>query len=87
LTITNLTVWTDVESFRSFVYKSEHSEFLKRRRSWFEPSSESPLAMWWIEAGHRPDLEEGAERLSHLRTHGPTPFAFNFRQTFPPPAD
>jgi hypothetical protein len=86
LMITNLTVWTDVESFRQFVYKSAHADFLRRRRSWFEPSSEPQLALWWIEAGHHPDLEEGAERLARLRTDGPTPFAFTLRQTYPPPA-
>ena len=86
LMITNLTVWTDVESFRAFVYKSEHAAFLRRRRTWFEASAESPLALWWIEAGHRPDLHEGAERLAHLRANGPTSFAFSLRETFPPPA-
>ncbi|HEX9258185.1 MAG TPA: DUF3291 domain-containing protein [Acidimicrobiales bacterium] len=85
LMITNVTVWTDVESFRQFVYKSEHAEFLRRRRSWFEPSDEPQLAMWWVPAGHEPTLAEGAERLTHLRTHGPTPFAFTIRHPFPPP--
>jgi Domain of unknown function (DUF3291) len=85
LMITNLTVWTDVESFRQFVYKSEHADFLRRRRAWFVPSPEPQLALWWVPAGHRPDLAEGAERLARLRADGPTPLAFTLRRPFPPP--
>ncbi|MER7199650.1 hypothetical protein CG723_25885 [Streptomyces sp. CB01635] len=30
-----------------------------------------------------PTVEEAEERLVHLRTHGPTPYAFNLRTSFP----
>ena len=35
--------------------------------------------------GHIPTIEEGIERLDHLRAHGPTAHAFTFRDTFPAP--
>src|SRR5215211_1575777 len=37
LVILNLTVWESVEALKSFVYKTEHVDFLRRRREWFEP--------------------------------------------------
>jgi hypothetical protein len=43
--------------------------------------------MWWIPAGHVPDVAEARERLDHLRTHGPTAFAFPFGAPFPSPAE
>ena len=41
--------------------------------------------MWWVPAGHVPDVAEARERLAHLRAHGPSPFAFPFGAPFPPP--
>ncbi len=43
-------------------------------------------ALWWVPAGHRPDVAEAEARLLHLRTHGPTPYAFTSRTSFPPGA-
>ncbi|MBB5958967.1 hypothetical protein FHS29_005576 [Saccharothrix tamanrassetensis] len=42
-------------------------------------------ALWWMPAGHRPAVAEAEDRLAHLREHGPTPFAFTLRETFPSP--
>ncbi len=42
------------------------------------------VTMWWVPAGHRPTVAEAEARLLHLRTHGPTPYAFTLRTSFPP---
>ena len=42
------------------------------------------MAMWWVPAGHRPSVDEAKKRLDHLQAKGPTPFAFSFREQFPP---
>ncbi|MEM9203607.1 MAG: DUF3291 domain-containing protein [Actinomycetota bacterium] len=81
----NLTVWEDVKSLWDYVYKTDHVEFLRRRREWFEMESQPFLVMWWIPAGHHPTPAEGVERLEHLRAHGPTEHAFSFRHNFDPP--
>jgi Domain of unknown function (DUF3291) len=39
-------------------------------------------AMWWVPAGQIPSVTEAAERLRHLREHGPTPYAFTFKASF-----
>jgi hypothetical protein len=42
--------------------------------------------LWWVPAGHLPDLDQAAERLALLRRDGPGPRAFGFRSMQPPPA-
>ena len=82
----NLSVWDDVESIKAYTYKTEHVDFLRRRREWFTPADGWPvIACWWIPEGHVPGLEEAKERLEHLRDNGPTDKAFTFRDTFAPP--
>lgn len=39
--------------------------------------------LWWVPAGHRPTVAEAEARLLHLREHGPTPYAFTLRASFP----
>ena len=34
--IVNMTVWEDVEALRAFVFRSEHTGFLRRRAEWFD---------------------------------------------------
>jgi hypothetical protein len=48
--------------------------------------AEAHMALWWIPVGSIPTLEEIRDRVEHLRAHGPTPHAFNFKRHFPPPS-
>jgi hypothetical protein len=81
--IINMSVWESLEALRAFVYSSDgHKRVLRRRREWFEHMAEAFLVLWWVPVGHIPSLDEAEERLDHLRAHGPTPHAFNFRQSF-----
>ena len=73
----NLTVWENVEALERFVWKTVHSRFYGRRAEWFE-HTETPLVLWQIEAGHRPAMAEGVERLEHLKAHGPSDYAFGW---------
>jgi hypothetical protein len=66
-----------------YVYKSEHVTFLRRRREWFEPYGPS-VAMWWIDEGRIPSIEEAVERWTHLRDHGPSATAFGWRDVVEP---
>jgi len=83
-TLVNMSVWTDVESLRRFVYQSRHLEVLKRRTEWFHPSTEIYLALWWIPAGSIPTVADAEQRITHLRAHGPTPYAFTFSSVYEP---
>lgn len=83
--LVNLSLWRDVQSLSDYVYKSAHSEMLKRRREWFDKAEQAHMVLWWVPAGHRPGVEEAAERLAHLRAHGSSAHAFGFRQAFAAP--
>jgi hypothetical protein len=80
----NLSVWTDLDALRGYVFRSAHVEVMKRRREWFERFEKVYVALWWVPAGHIPSIAEAVERLAHLERHGPTGYAFSFRQPFGP---
>ncbi len=83
--IINLTVWEDVDTLHHFVTRSGHAMYLRRRTEWFEKPAEPTTVLWWVEDGHRPDVEEAAARLRQLRAEGPTEAAFDLQTTFPAP--
>jgi len=83
--LVNMSVWSDVDSLRRFVYRSAHADILKRRHEWFERMNEAIFVLWWVPHGHRPSIEEAIARLELLREKGAHAHAFTFRQTFPPP--
>ena len=41
---------------------------------------ETPLVMWWVEAGERPTMAEGVRRRDHLIAEGPSDYAFGWEQ-------
>jgi hypothetical protein len=86
LVIVNLTVWESIESLADFVMLTDHREYLRRRREWFERLADAYVVLWWIRAGTIPNLAEARERLDQLRRHGPTAEAFTFRVQFPSPS-
>jgi hypothetical protein len=84
-TLMNMSVWESVKTLRDFVYRSVHSQPLKRRAEWFERPTQAYTVLWWIPAGHVPSIAEAVERLEYRRANGDTPYAFSFANPFPPP--
>lgn len=76
--IINMSVWQDIESLKTFVYKSLHVELIQDRDAWFNKMLTLHQALWWIPAGHIPDITEGKAKLDHLQQHGPSKTAFTF---------
>ena len=85
LIIVNMTVWESVEALRTYVYRSDHAAFLRRRREWFAPHAGPFLALWWVPAGTVPAIADGKAALDRLAAYGPGPDAFTFGRLFPPP--
>lgn len=85
--IVNLSVWASIEALADYVFASRHAEVLRRRREWFEQMAEAHLALWWIQAGTTPTVEEAERRLGLLRDRGHSPEAFTLRERFPPPGE
>ncbi|MBB6173965.1 hypothetical protein HNR23_004025 [Nocardiopsis mwathae] len=83
--LVNLSVWESPEALWDFTYRSDHIDFLRRRREWFQHIREATSVLWWVPAGHIPTLEEAGERLGLLRRHGPTAEAFTLKDSFGPP--
>lgn len=84
--IVNLTVWESIEALGEFVFGNRaHLDVLRRRRHWFVPPTQAMVALWWIPAETLPTVADAEQRLLHLREHGPTPYAFTFREPFSAP--
>jgi hypothetical protein len=82
--IVTLSTWATYEALQKYVYRTAHALFMGRRGKWFVPIGGFTTALWWVEAGGQPSIDEGLERLDHLRRKGPTPFAFSLRRLFDP---
>jgi len=91
--IVNMSVWRDADALFDFAYRSTHTPVMAQRRQWFERPAGAHQALWWVEAGHRPSVEEGLSKLWLIDRYGPSAHAFTFKSRFPvpghegPPAD
>ena len=85
LVLVNLSVWESPEHLRAFVYRSDHANVMRQRKSWFERFEGVYLVLWWVPAGHIPTVNEAKERLAHLQKHGESPHAFSFARIYPAP--
>ncbi|GAB3206713.1 DUF3291 domain-containing protein [Marinactinospora thermotolerans] len=84
--LVNLSVWETYEALWNFTYRSDHLEAVRRRREWFTRMREAFLVLWWVPAGHVPDVEEARDRLALFRERGASPAAFSFRDPMPAPS-
>ena len=82
--IVNMSMWESAEQLRHYVYQTAHVEVLRLRKDWFHLMKEAYYVLWWVPAGHIPDLEEAKVRLKYLQDHGPGPKAFDFKNIHPP---
>lgn len=87
LIIVNLSVWASVDALKTFVYRGEHLEPLRRRAEWFTRLSRPHMAMWWVPAGHLPSVSEARDRLDHLSAYGESAIAFTFHRVHERPTD
>ncbi len=83
--IINVSVWESIGQLENFMYRTLHSEFLKRRKEWFHRFGKVYTAMWWTPAGKFPTMQEAADKLEYLQQHGPTALVFDFKKKFESP--
>ena len=83
--LVNMSVWRDAAALRDYVYRSAHSEIMRRRREWFTRMGQPYLVLWWVSAGHQPTIAEAVARLTLLRANGPSREAFTFAEAFSAP--
>ncbi|MGI9462714.1 MAG: DUF3291 domain-containing protein, partial [Aestuariivirgaceae bacterium] len=77
-----LSLWTDLESPMAFAYYGLHAEALSHGRQWFRKPEWPPYVLWWVDGQHKPDWTQAVERHEHLHDHGPSAYAFTFKQPF-----
>jgi hypothetical protein len=83
--IINISVWASIEELEVFMYKTIHSDFLKRRKDWFHKFGKVYTAMWWTPAGVYPTVEQAVAKLDHLQVNGASQEVFDFKHKFPAP--
>ena len=79
----NLSVWQSLEQLKGFVYHSAHAAVMRKRHEWFEKFDGMFMALWWVEAGQIPTVEEAKQRLEYLCENGASAYAFTFKHSFP----
>ncbi len=83
--IVNMSLWESLDALKDYVYKTAHTDYLRRRKDWFETMREAMVVLWWVPDGHVPDVNEAKMKLETLRVQGSSEAAFSFRETFPAP--
>ena len=83
--IINISVWQAIEDLENFVYKTFHTDFLRRRKEWFQTYGKVSTAMWWVPAGQFPSVEEAIAQLGYLQQNGASEKVFDFRKKFDVP--
>ena len=81
--LVNLSAWESIDELKSYVYRTDHVEFFRRRAEWFEAGAKR-VALWWIPAGTQPGLDDAVRRVEFLERHGSSPYAFGFAQASEP---
>jgi len=76
--VANITVWQDAASLKTFVFDTLHARFMARKSEWFEVLDQQHFAMWWVEDGHQPTLDEGLAKIAQLTEAGETADAFGW---------
>ena len=76
--IVNMSVWRDAESLEHFVWNTLHKRFYQKREHWFSLLSKQHFAMWWVDEGELPTVDEAKARLDHFDAYGNTDHAFGW---------
>lgn len=82
--IVNLSTWESIDHLHQFVYKTAHTEVLRRRKEWFS-ELKTYSVLWWHCADSAPSVQVASEKLLLLENNGPTKEAFTFRKAWPVP--
>ncbi|MFZ4826717.1 MAG: DUF3291 domain-containing protein [Phototrophicaceae bacterium] len=82
MVIVNMSVWETIDALFAFTYRSQHVDFYRRRREWFDAHTLPTPVLWWNPRGYIPSLKDAHQRIDYMAQHGATPYAFNFKQRF-----
>ena len=66
------------------MFRTEHRDFLKRKKEWFNLKGEDTYVLWWIDENILPTTDMAINKLLSLRENGDTATAFSFKSNFTP---
>jgi hypothetical protein len=74
-----LSVWESAADLEHFVWQTVHRQYYDRRAEWYDMEADAlRMVLWWVPAGHRPDVAEAMARFRHLERHGESETAFGW---------
>ncbi|MEM7255790.1 MAG: DUF3291 domain-containing protein [Pseudomonadota bacterium] len=82
--LVNFSTWKDIESLHHYVFNTDHTAIMKRRKEWFD-RIDTHSVMWWHDNQAPPTLAEARRRITLLSEQGPTAQAFTFKKRFENP--
>ncbi|MAN47204.1 MAG: DUF3291 domain-containing protein [Alphaproteobacteria bacterium] len=75
--ICTMAVWTGIEALKEFTYSGRtHPPGMRRLATQLDRSQGASFVLWWAPRSQSLTLEDGWNKLMHLREHGPTDQAF-----------
>ena len=77
LELVNMSVWETLDDLKTYVYRSEHVDFFRRRAEWFEADAKR-VALWHVAVGEVAELDDAIRRVEFLERSSPSPYAFGF---------
>lgn len=85
--VSTMAVWRSLEDLKEFTYYGRtHPPGMRRLGQEVDRSDGPGFVMWWAPKGTRFTLEEGYQRLQHLRRHGSSDYAFSLDEPVRQPA-
>ncbi len=78
----NLVVFKSLDTLFDFTFKTIHKKVMNRSVNIFDAHQKPYHVMWWVEAGHVPDMAEAKARLDQLQADGPSADAFTWASPF-----
>lgn len=85
--VSTLAVWRSLEDLRAFAHNGRtHPPGMRRLSHEIDRSDGPGFVMWWAPKGERFSLEDGWQRLVHLRQNGSSAYGFSLDDPMPQPA-
>ncbi|MFN4184255.1 MAG: DUF3291 domain-containing protein [Hyphomonas sp.] len=79
--VSTMAGWRSLEDLKSFTYNGRtHPPGMRRLGQEIDRSDGPGFVMWWAPRGKQFTLEDGFQRLQHLRQHGSSDYAFSLDQ-------
>lgn len=85
--VSTMASWRSMDDLKAFAYSGRtHPPGMRRLAQEIDRSDGPGFVMWWAPRGERFTLEDGYQRLVHLRENGSSGYAFSLDQPVLQPA-